>query len=403
MQDEREPVVLATVPFYFPGFKGGGKPVALRNLIGAMRGQFRFKVITANHDLGEQHPYRAVRSNRWIAGDDCETFYFDPHRGALRVMRENLARADYDVLYLNTVFSRPFGIVPLLLRRFGATTRAPIVIAPRGELAAGALAIKWYRKECFLAAARALGLFHGARWQASGEEEARDIRNAVGVDAQITSAPDVLSPESRKWRPASYHKERGRLDILFLSRITPVKNLHLAIEALRGLEGDVTFTIAGPVDDAQYWIRCQQLIASLGTRIRTDYIGPIASSEVSNCLARHGLLLLPTAGESFGYVIFEALAAGCPVLISDQTPWRDLERLGVGWDLSLRRPDLIRAALQRCVGMDADEHRAISHRAREFAVAYMAREDSTASHAAMFRTVLGEHPATRIKGERRSA
>jgi glycosyltransferase involved in cell wall biosynthesis len=105
-------------------------------------------------------------------------------------------------------------------------------------------------------------------------------------------------------------------------------------------------------------------------------------------------LLLPTAGESFGYVIFEALAAGCPVLISDRTPWRDLDRSGVGWDLPLSRPDLIRARLQRCIDMDADEHRAMSHRAREFALAYIARENSTASHAATFRAVLGESQAT---------
>ena len=389
-------MVLATVPFYFPGFRGGGKPVALRNLIAAMRGEFRFKVMTANHDLGDSRAYRGVRSNQWSAGDDCEAFYLDPHRDALRTMRENLARPDYDVLYLNTVFSRPFGIIPLLLRRCGAIAPAPIVIAPRGELAAGALAIKSRRKRSFLAAARALRLFDGARWQASGEQEARDIRAAVGVDAQIAVAPDVISPECKKWRPSSYRKERGRLDVIFFSRITPMKNLHLAIEALRDIKGDVTFTIAGPIDDAEYWKRCRKLMASLDANIRTDYVGPIATSEVSNCLAQHGLLLLPTAGESFGYVIFEALMAGCPVLISDRTPWRDLERSGVGWDLSLSRPDLMRAALQGCIDLDADEHSAMSQRAREFALAYMAREDSTASHAAMFRAVLGESPATRI-------
>ena len=125
MRHEREPVVLATVPFYFPGFKGGGKPVALRNLIVALRGEFRFKVMTANHDLGERHPYRAVRSNQWIARDDCETFYLDPHRDALPEMRENLSRTYYDVLYLNTVFSRPFGIVPLVLRRLGGIPSRP--------------------------------------------------------------------------------------------------------------------------------------------------------------------------------------------------------------------------------------------------------------------------------------
>ena len=43
------------------------------------------------------------------------------------------------------------------------------------------------------------------------------------------------------------------------------------------------------------------------------------------------MFFLPTRGENYGHVIFEALAAGVPVLISDQTPWRDLEQEAVGY------------------------------------------------------------------------
>ena len=231
-------------------------------------------------------------------------------------------------------------------------------------------------------------------WQASGDEEARDIRNVFGAGARIAIAPDLLSAEYRSWRSSQYRKRPGQLDIVFLSRITPKKNLHLAIEALRGLDGDITFRIVGPVDDSQYWARCQKLIATLGPNIRIDYSGPIAISEVGNCFGRHGLFFLPTANENFGFVILEALLAGCPVLISDQTPWRDLPRKGIGWDLPLARPDLMRATLRHCIAMDAQSHRSISKRAREFALDYVARDDSANRNAAMFHSVLGEHRAT---------
>jgi glycosyltransferase involved in cell wall biosynthesis len=361
-----------------------------------LRGEFRFKVMTINHDLGERQSYRGVESNRWIAGEHCEAFYLDACRDALRTIREQLSSDDYDLLYLNTVFSRLFGIVPLMLRRFGAIARKPLVIAPRGEFASGALAIKSGRKKSFLAAARVLRLFDGAMWQASGAEEARDIRAAVGLGASIISTPDILAPEYRKSRPSSYRKVRGRLDILFLSRITPMKNLHLAIEALRGIEGKANFRIAGPIDDMQYWARCQKQIVSLDSHIRTEYLGPIAGSEVSNLLSRHGLLFLPTAGESFGFVILEALLAGRPVLISDRTPWRDLAQNGVGWDLPLSQLDRMREALQLCIDMDPESHHLMSVRAREFALSYIAREDSTPRHAAMFLAALGEPAAARI-------
>ena len=384
--------MLATVPYYLPGYKGGGKLIAMRNLVTALGDRFDFKVMTLNRDLGEVEPYRGVASSRWLGGDRCEVFYVQNGRDGLRAMREQLSQTRHDILYLNTVFSRPFGMVPLLLRRLKAIAPRPVVVAPRGEFASGALAIKSTRKRGFLTLARRFGLFDGIVWQASGEHEAHDIRDILGHDAQIVVAPDPLSAEYRTWQSSRYRKERGRLDILFLARITPLKNLHLAIEALRGLKGNIIFRIVGPIDDSQYWARCRKALARLGAHIQTDYLGPIATSEVSSCLGRHGLLFAPSASENFGFVIFEALLAGCPVLISDRTPWRNLEEKGVGWDVPLARADLMRTTLQQCIAMDPQSHRALSNRAREFALGYIARDDSAARNAAMFRAVLGAHP-----------
>ena len=385
---ELKPVVLITVPYYLPGFKGGGKLMTVRNLVGALRSEFRFKVMTADRDLGDARSYEGIPPNQWVTDRDCEIFYAHARAGSLQSIAEQLRRTDYDILHLNTVFSRRFGILPLLLRRFGRIARKPIVVAPRGELAPGALAIKAGRKRSFLTAARRLGLFNGVTWQASGDQEARDLRKIFGAGTRVVITPDLLSAEYQSWRSSEYVKRAGQLDIVFLSRISPVKNLHLAIEALRGIDGDVTFRIAGPIDDSQYWARCQKLIATLGPNIRIDYSGPLATSGVGNCFGRHGLFFLPTANESFGFVILEALLAGCPVLISDQTPWRDLRAKGVGWDLPLSRPELMRAALRQCVAMDAPAHRCMSARAREFALDYMARDDSAARNAALFHAVL---------------
>ena len=391
---ERKPVVLTTVPYYLPGFKGGGKLITVRNLVAGLSGQFRFKVLTASHDLGDAQSYEGIPPNRWMRSGESEIFYADRHRGWLQSIRLQLNRTDYDILHLNTIFSRPFGLVPLLLRRFGLTARRPMIVAPRGELAPGALAIKSGRKKGFLAAARRLGLFDEAMWQATGYEEARDIRNVFGSGIRITTAPDLLSAEYQSWQPSWYPKRPGQLDIVFLSRITPKKNLHLAIEALRGLAGNITFRIVGPIDESHYWTRCRKLIATLESNIRTDYSGPIATSEVGKAFGTHGLFLLPTASENFGFVILEALLAGCPVLISDQTPWRDLPAKGIGWDIPLARADLMREALQHCIAMDAEAHRAMSIRAREFALEYIAHDDSAARNAAMFHSVINERRTT---------
>jgi glycosyltransferase involved in cell wall biosynthesis len=388
---ERKPVVLSTVPYYLPGFKGGGKLVTVRNLVAALSSQFHFKVMTADRDLGDAKCYEAVAINRWVTGSDCEIFYARESLTSLPAMCAELQRTHHDILHLNTIFSRRFGMIPLILRRFGLISRKPTVIAPRGELAPAALAVKAGRKQSFLAMARKFGLFDEVMWQASGEEEARDIDNVIGRGAHILIAPDVLSEDYRSWQPSRYRKRAAQLDILFLSRITPVKNLHLAIEALGQLTGEITFRVAGPIDDSSYWARCRMLIATLGANIRTEYAGPVATSDLPNWFGRHGLFFLPTASESFGFVILEAMLAGCPVLISDQTRWRDLQQNGVGWDLPLSRPDLMRERLQQCIAMDAAAHRCMSDRARELALDYIARDDSAARNAALFHSVLTAH------------
>ncbi|HLI79669.1 MAG TPA: glycosyltransferase, partial [Candidatus Binataceae bacterium] len=343
---ERKPVVMTTVPYYLPGFKGGGKLFTVRNLVAGLSSRFHFKVLTADRDLGDARTYPGISANQWIASGNCEIFYADAQPDSMRSVCAQLSRTDYDILHLNSIFSRRFGIAPLMLRRFGRIPPRPMIVAPRGELAAGALAIKSARKKVFLATARKLGLFEGAIWQATSYEEAIAIRRIIGDDVPIAIAPDLLSAEYRKWKASQYRKRRGKLDIVFLSRIAPNKNLHLAIDALRGLEGDVTFRIAGPIDDWSYWARCQKSIGALGANVRVEYLGPLIASEVAACFGRHGLFFLPTANENFGFVILEALLAGCPVLLSEQTPWRNLARHGVGWDLPLYQPDLMRAALR---------------------------------------------------------
>ena len=47
---------------------------------------------------------------------------------------------------------------------------------------------------------------------------------------------------------------------------------------------------------------------------------------------------------------------GCPVLISDQTPWRSLEEKGVGWDLPLSKPEMFQEVLERCVDVNDEEY-----------------------------------------------
>jgi glycosyltransferase involved in cell wall biosynthesis len=68
-------------------------------------------------------------------------------------------------------------------------------------------------------------------------------------------------------------------------------------------------------------------------------------------------MLMPSLTENFSYTVLESLQAGIPVLISDQTPWRDLQQQGVGWDLSLEDPDRWLQALEDLLSLSsASDH-----------------------------------------------
>src|SRR5690606_22656373 len=100
------------------------------------------------------------------------------------------------------------------------------------------------------------------------------------------------------------------------------------------------------------------------------------------------LFLFPTLGENFGHVILEALTAGCPVLISDRTPWRNLKQMEVGWDIPLEQPALFERALAECVEMGDAAHRHMSVRAESYARARMEDQMVIEQNRSLLRAVM---------------
>ncbi len=106
------------------------------------------------------------------------------------------------------------------------------------------------------------------------------------------------------------------------------------MERLEGIQGKVELTIAGPIEDANYWQECMDTL-SQQPNIEFSQVGSVPHSAIHDLLSKHHIFAPPTLGENFGHAIIEAFDAGLGVLISDRTPWRNLERYGAGWDISL--------------------------------------------------------------------
>jgi glycosyltransferase involved in cell wall biosynthesis len=66
-------------------------------------------------------------------------------------------------------------------------------------------------------------------------------------------------------------------------------------------------------------------------------------------------MLLPTQHENFGHVIVESWQNGCPVIISDQTPWHSLEKDKLGVELTLEQQDQFTNYIEQFAAMDQTE------------------------------------------------
>ncbi|SDB36774.1 glycosyltransferase family 4 protein [Bauldia litoralis] len=380
--------ILIASDFYLPGFKGGGPTLSLANLVDRLGDEFSFDIVTRDRDFGDPVPYPESHDKIGHMNGKARVFYLAPAERSLRRLCEILRKSDPDILYLNSFFSRQFTGKFLLLRWIGATRRIPLVVACRGEFSPGALAQKPVRKTLYIAVARLLGIYRDVVWQASSPLEEQDIRRVFGVGAKVVVAPDLTGPVIRdRKRMPHPEKQAGTLSVMFLAKISPTKNLHGALKILSEMDGDIQFDIYGPVKDATYWHKCSRLISDLPRNIRVKHHGAVAHDRVGQLFIDHDLLLLPTEGENFGHVIAEALSAGCPVLISDRTPWLGLADAGAGWDLPLKNIGAWRVALAQCVAMGPEDYRGFRRNALQFVSRVYHEEDVVAANRVLFQAI----------------
>jgi len=363
--------ILIVNGYYLPGYKAGGPIKTIANLVAQLGDIFEFYIVTSNHDLGERVTYSGITSDTWQPVGKAKVMYLSPEQMKLLPWQRLLNQIAYDQIYLNSFFSFQTRNT-LILRFLGRIPNCRIILAPRGEFSSGALALKPFKKHIYTKITSRLGFYDNLVWHSTSDIERVDIiafaSNFVAdLPERIVLAPNLVS--SVLLPELSSNKQSGYLRIVFLSRLSRKKNLHFALSVLRDLDNQsIIFDIYGPTEELKYWEECQQIIQTLPTNIQVTYHGSITPDQVIQTLANYHLFFLPTRGENFGHVIVEAWSAGCLVLISDQTPWQNLEQKGIGWDISLNQPEHFQQILRQIAAMDQGEFSVLSKRAAQFAL-----------------------------------
>lgn len=379
------PSVLIIIPYYLPGYKSGGPTRSISSIVDSCGNDFSFSIITRDRDSGDKKPYESVNVNSINRVGKAKVLYANDKLLTISGLYRSMSKLKSDVIYLNSFFDPVFTLVPLVLNALFFNKF--VVLCPRGEFSPGALSIKALKKKFYIRTFKFFGLHNKIIWQATTKEEAGFIRCIFGDEVRVKLAMNISLPSivTKPFSPKS-----RVLKVSFLSRVSHKKNVLGALKALSKVSSRVSFDIYGPSsrpEDKSYLRECQAYAKSLPDNIDVKFKGEICHESVGETLEDYDLFFLPTLGENFGHAILEALAAGLPLLISNTTPWNDLEDKGVGWEAE--PTDTVRFAecIEKLASMSDDQHIKMRLASLQYAKDYLASSEAVAQTKTMFTEV----------------
>ena len=347
-----KPNILIFIDWFKPAYKAGGPIQSAHNIVQQLNADFNFYVVTSNTDIDGVLHLPDTSLNAWTAKEKYRIIYLDQAHQTGEMFQSLFRERDYAAVYFNSLFSKKFTLLPLRLFRKENT---PLILAPRGMLGKGALSIKPVKKHLFLQAIQLAGWHKKVTWHATAETEKQEIQSHFSKKVKINVAANLSKKPKDKL--AFKPKQENKLQLFFLSRISFKKNLLAAIKALAAVNKryQIQFSIIGPTEEAAYWEECSKAIDRLPENIKVVLLGAQPNHQLQEILQEQHVLLLPTRHENFGHVIVESWQNGCPVIISDQTPWQDLEKDQTGVALPLKKEEAFTQYIEQFAAMDQNE------------------------------------------------
>ncbi len=357
--------ILILVDWFAPGYKAGGPIQSCVNVSFLLKDYYDVYVLTSDRDFNESEPYPSIKSDVWSneLHPSINVYYASPSTLNRRAIKEIIEKVDADFIYLNHLFSPLFVIYPLWLSFYGGA-KGKIVLCPRGALYSSALRIKRYKKIPVLALFKLMGMLKKVRFHATNAKE-RDAILKHFPGSSIVIADNL--PNSQQPPMVFVEKHRGLLKCIFVARLHPIKNLLFFLNVLLEVKSEVILTIVGPIEDESYWKLCEQTISRLPPNVSVHNVGSVPNVHLHRYLSSSHLFVSTTHGENFGHSIFESFLSGRPVLISDQTPWQNLQSAGIGWELPLNNPGAFINALETAAAWKQEEFEERAHAAWEYA------------------------------------
>ena len=363
-----KPSILIFLNRYLPGYKAGGPIQTIANMVNAIGDRCDFHIVTTDRDLGDTIPYENIQPGVWMEVGKAKVCYLPPGQQNWRQYRKILAETRFDLLYCQSFFDPKFTLLPIVTLTLSRKRNIPVLIAPRGEFGRGALAHKKLKKKVFLFVFKTfLTRLRSFFSHVSSPDEADAVWRILGSRKSFVALN--FNAQERISESDIRITEQDALRLAFLGRIDIQKNVDYALRLLAMVKAPVAFDIYGPLQDAAYVEHCREIAARLPAHIKVCFKGTLPHPEVLPTLVGYDLFLYPTKNENFGHVIHEALRAGVPVLISDQTPWHEVNQRKAGGEWPLDSPEEFARFIDAYAGMPVEERRIMHQNALQYGIA----------------------------------
>lgn len=239
---------------------------------------------------------------------------------------------DADIVHIHTLWESIQHRAAVLARGRGV----PYLTRPCGMLDPWSLSQRALKKRVYLALRLRNDLNRAAAIHYTTHAE-RDLAAPLGLTAPPLVVPNGIDlaefaslPDRGAFR-AKHPTIGNRKLVMILGRIDAKKGFDLLIPAFARLKSvDSMLAIAGP-DLGGYEIQVRAMVDQFGLRERVLFTGMLRGPDRVEALAAADLFVLPSYQENFGIAVVEALAAGCPVIVSENVNIQDeIVAAGVG-------------------------------------------------------------------------
>lgn len=378
------------------------KPTMRAEEGGVVKAVFDLCVLTASPELriglATYHTDLVRENMTQRAADLIELHRIDLVRDATRLLRRRDVGAmreiirGYDLVHLHTMWTPSNIQVIRLCRELGV----PYLLTVHGMLDDWCMSQRRLKKTLYLRTWARRLLRDAARVHCTASAEAGqaaawiDPAKSVTIPLPLNLDPYQSLPGPGQAWTAFPRIDRSRPAVLFLSRLHPKKGLELLIDASALLHDrgvDHQLVIAG-VGEKGYTSALRRRAADRGLRDSAHFLGFVAGRTKVSLYQAASILAVPTSQENFGFVFFESLAAGTPVVTTrGADTWPELIESGAG-EIVENTPE----AFARAVRSLLDDPGALERRGAEgraWALAHCDPARTASAYEDLYRDCLG--------------